>query len=518
MKKLKAFLSLFLIATLVTTQTAYAKVGDMGFFGGISEGTRLPKTTEILLANSSKNKATNTAQNLNYKETIFLSGRPVTFEGTLVFKPSVIKEGVDVGSYKETLTVRSNASTADDVLIDRAITFNVNYRKEGNQIIKDYEAEKWSETITTPEGEYALDFSQSHFGVSIIEDHTAGVMYYKGNISQTSVYTGGEGGEGEENAGNTVLDVVGSFYGYSSAWSSTETHRLDGTVTTDNWQLQYQVRPSVSVAKLIQYSQNEPTAISFDGNYKEVIQNTSGMEYDIFVKPNQFYDIETHAKINIPTYNTFEQLIAPDLKFLQGHFAEYDIKKLFAMQVLEGDPKFYLPNQSITRGQYVTALVKAIKLPIQDTATKKKPNSNTKTVSIMFPDVPEERSEYPYIMAAYDYGLAVGRENGNFFIDQPLDRQEAISVLVRSIGLKNLGLDPTPLTVFADDYLISDWAKQEIYAAERMGIIAPDEDGNFRPNDYVTKAEAAAFINALINYMRTELAIDYSEHIVNYAY
>ena len=120
-------------------------------------------------------------------------------------------------------------------------------------------------------------------------------------------------------------------------------------------------------------------------------------------------------------------------------------------------------------------------------------------------------------MAAYNAGLAVGRDNGHFYTDAPIERQEAIVILLRILGLENLGLDPTPVTSFADDRYVADWAKKEVYAAARLGIIAGDSDGNFRPKSYVSKAEAAAFVNRLVNYMRDDLLTDYTEHIVNYA-
>ena len=315
-----------------------------------------------------------------------------------------------------------------------------------------------------------------------------------------------------------VWEISGTFYGYDSAWSSTETHRIDGTVTTDGWQLQYQVRPSVSMGKTLQYSENEPTAISFSGNYREVMQNKSGLSYDIYTLPKvNTYNVPRTGTESIDTYNSFEQLIAPNLGFLKGHFAEADIKKLFAMQILDGEPTFYQPSQSVTRGQFVSMLTKAVKLPVEDTSKKKKSSKKAQVVNIVFPDVTEDREDYKYIMAAYKAGLAVGRDNGHFYTDSPIERQEAIVILLRTLGLENLGLSPTPVTSFVDDKYIADWAKKEVYAAARLGIISGDSDGNFRPKSYVSKAEAAAFVNRLVTYMRSDLQTDYTEHIVNYS-
>ncbi len=519
--KLSAFLGVFGIMIIIMSFPVFADVGDFGFFGGISAGRKLPKTTELVLEQQGSKKSDDEFEAV-YKEKMFLTGIPTTFEGLMTVESkqksggnSKAGEEKKADTFDVEYTIKSTDATTPGNVIDRKIKYTVNYRKEGNQVIKDYEIDEpndWKETMTINEVAYTIDNRQSESNISVIESHTPGVTYYKGDISHKAVYT---------NEGNKVVwELSGTFYGYDSAWSSTETHRIDGTVTTDSWQMQYQIRPSVSVGKTLQYSENEPTAISFSGNYREVMQNRSGLSYNIYSMPmGNTYTVPTEGNESIDTFNTFEQLIAPDLGFLKGHFAEGDIKKLFAMQILDGEPKFYQPSQSITRGQFVSMLVKAVKLPVEDDSKTKKKTSKKKSevVNIVFPDVTEDRPEYKYIMAAYKNGLAVGRDNGHFYTDSPIERQEAIVILLRTLGLENLGLEPTSITPFTDNQYIADWAAKEVYAAARLGIIAGDSDGNFRPKSFVSKAEAAAFVNRLVTYMRSDLLIDYTEHIVNYA-
>jgi hypothetical protein len=280
--------------------------------------------------------------------------------------------------------------------------------------------------------------------------------------------------------------------------------------------MQYQVRPSVSVNKVLQYSQNEPQAISFDGNYREVMSNKSGMQYTIFTLPQRFFGTPTEGGMTIGTYNRFEQLIAPDTAFLKGHAAESDIKKMFAMGILTDEPKFYQPAQAISRAEFTTMLVKAIKLPV-DIPEKKAKAKKSVSINVVFPDVSTERSDYPYIMAAYKAGLAVGRGNGHFYADYTIQREEAIAILLRTLGLSNLGLDPTPVTPFTDDADVSGWAKKDMYAAYKLNLIKPDINGKINPKQNISKAEAAALVNTLVDYMRTGMQKDYTEHIVNYA-
>lgn len=477
----------------------------MGFYGGITEGTRLPKSTEIILKTDVRKPNTP----IQYKEIVALEGAPVEVDGFMAVKTGTVSDTDTAGKYTETHQITPSGTDSDNS-ITRTVTYDVSWEKKGVQIIKNYNVTRWTETIRLGGTEYRLQQNRSHLDVSALEFKSAGVTYYKADISQRAVYSSGDG---------VITEVVtsGSVWGYDCAWSSTETHRLDVQVSTDDWQMRYQVRPSVSVNKTLQYSNNEPTAISFEGNYREVMQNKSGLQYDITVLPRQFYQTPVSGSAAITTYNSFEQLFAPNLSHLKGHFAESDIKKLYSMGILDGDTSLYVPSQAITRGEFTTMLVKAIKLPI-DTSYQTQSTRGKKAVAIniVFPDVPPERPDYPYIMAAYEAELAFGRSNGNFYVDSSIQREEAFVMIMRALGLSNLGLEPTSVTPYVDDANIAPWAKKDIYAATRLRLISPDDEGKIYPKNMLTKAEAATMINRLIEYMRSDLQLDYTDHIVNY--
>ncbi len=490
------------VAILTLTNTVSANFGDIGFFGGISEGRKLPKTTESMLDTVDKNGE------FVYKEMIMIGKQPYEYTGTI--KVSETPEITDnIGSYKYTMEIIDSDTTPDDISINRNISFNVNYRRERDTIIKDFEVNSWREVIETPDGTYTIDDDQSYFGISLIEDIKPGITYHKASISKELVYL-----LDGDNGNPIYVSESGSMYGYANPYSSTETYRTDVTVKASDYNLRYQIRPSTTVRKVLNYSENEPTLISFDGNYQEVVTNESGLRYDYLSKPSDMYLVPLEGTSTIRSYNSFEQLIPPSLDFLKGHWAYYDISKLFSLGVLTGDPKHFQPNQSITRGQYTDMLARAIKL---DTDEYDNVGQNKRqSIKIVFGDVTEQRKEYSQIMAAYDAGLAVGRANGLYYPDALVTRQEAIVILLRTIGLENLGLDPTPMTSFVDDSDIADWAKSEIYAAERIGLIAKNEEGKINPLERISKAEAAALTNRLIDYMRYDMEQDYAANIVNF--
>lgn len=497
----------------ILAQTAYGLEGELGYFGGISEGTRLPKTVEMVQAKTNTKKSAQTE--LVYKEVLFLSGQPVVFEGILRIRQSgEVSPTADTGSYTETYTIVPSVAGAP-VSINRTIRFRTNYRKVNNQIIKDSVAEAWTETIAINGTNYTLNFRESKFEKSVLEDQTPGVTYYSGNISQRAVYTSGTG----QDAQKITADTSGSIYGYDQPWARTETHRLDVSVNAGGWQLHAQVRPSVTVNKVLEYASNEPQAISFAGNYREIMQNHGGLQYDIFVGPPTLTAQQKKGSVSIPSFNSVEQLIAPNVNFLRGHFAEEDIKKLYSMEILEGDPKQFQPNTAMTRAQYVRALCRALDIKpeaVPTTTTSRTRNQASQPIEIVFSDVMPSHPDYGYIMGAYKSGLISG-SGGKFNPGGMITRQEAFVMYIRVLGLQRLGLDPTPYTPFVDDRQIGSWAKQEIYAAYNLGLIKGDTNGKLRPLDRISKAEGAALINRLIDYMRTGMEKDYKEKIVNYA-
>lgn len=505
-----------ILAVLATPVETYARRGDMGFFGGISEGRRLPRTTETIVLEQGNRRGNNNNNQLDfrYKELIFLNGGdPIQFEGIFRLNTGQPDPNEVAGNFEVRHRVLASPDAEDGALsITRDMRFNVEYRREGSQTIFFYDINRqnWSETISVPDvGDFVLDPRMSSFVVSTIQDQQPGVSFYSGTMHARLVY----------NFDGSIVTVEksGEFYGFHSAWSASETHRIDVTVERDGWAIQYQIRPSVSVNKILQFRHNEPTVISFEGNFMEIHQSFAGLRYDFFHMPHEMWEVPQQGNISLETVNVFEQLPAPaHLGFLRGNPAEDDIHRLFAMQVLQGDPRFFVPEQAITRGQFMTALARAIKLPIEELNIRPLRGRDPVTVEL-FTDVNNNRPEFRYIQAIQRAGVAFGRADGKFYFDYPIQRQEAFATIIRALGLTNLGLDPTVVTPFMDSDDIAYWAIREVAVANMLGIIQPDENGNILPRQAISKGEAAALFNHLIEYMRTGLISDYTEQIVNIA-
>ena len=504
----KILLSLILFtAAPITT---YGAAGTMGFSGGISEGSRMPLVTERLL-NPALNGRRSITGTFEYAEKIFISGIPTEVSGTVTIGGADITDA-EFGAFARTISASADSDYAS---LERAQTFAVQWRREQNQVIKNYVATAWAETVTVVSGfteslepimeTFTLDPVRSEFVISIIEDHNPGIIFYRGNISKRAVFVSDDS--------DFIKEVNGVIYGFNSPYSSTETQRLDVFVLAPNWQMSYQIRPSVSVTTSLMYNPTTPTPISFSGNYMHIMSNNSVLAYDIFIAPAPFNFIERNGSVNIETRQTFEQLVSPDLSHLRGHFAESDISRLFAQQILTSIPTHFVPSQVMTRGEFVEALVHAFRVEIPPVVPI---NVFNRTARIVFPDVTRERREYPLIMAAYRAGIAYGRNDGNFHIDTPITREEVVVVLIRALGLENVAPNPTPVTIFSDNENISAWARREVAAAAELGIISGDTNGNFHPQRLITKAEASALVNRFIDYMREDLVYDYQARMVNF--
>ena len=526
MRKLKSIIAatLALIMVLGVAQTAFARVGQIGFFGGITEGVPLRLTTETLLAQpTTGNQGNANFRNMAYAEMVWITGEPIEVTGTMTMTVSNAG-GRNASATHGSRTVRYEISAENEefgVTLSRDIRFVVNWRRVGDQIIETYSVERnnqnvlrWSETITIGDTVYTICTTRSRHEISFIRDITPGVEYYSGNISMRAVYL-----DDDENIAVSHY-IIGEINGFESLWSSAETHRLDGIVshTAGGWQMQYHLVPSVAVHKDLQFTQNEPTLTSFFGNYRELTINQSGLNYVIYVQPPHRTNSPTSGRATIESFNRFEQLIAPNLSHLRGHWAYGDIRRLFAIEVLTGNPHHFVPNQAVTRAEFMTMLARATGLPV-DEAHRTPPapprNGRAVQVDLTFPDLWPNRPDYAYLRAINYHGIAEGRGDGHFHPDEMLSREEAFVLTLRMLGLSILGLD-FPLTAFADSDSISPWAINDISAAHRIGLIAPDAYGYLHPQDYMTKAQAAALVNRLIDYMRNELMRDYTENIINF--
>lgn len=488
---------------MLVTST-YAGEGEMGYFGGISSGIKLPTLTSLA---QSKIK-TVSKYTLPYKENIYLSGKAETVEGTIEIKPGkgIDKEKAE-GNYTESYKI--TAQNGDNsVTLTRNITFNTQYIYEADrkQTTKVSTVTKWSEIIKVNGTSYKLDSDLSNYTKSILEEYTPGVTYYRGDSHYDAVY---EDLNSED--GYITVSVNGPIYGYDQAFSKTETQKRSITINLGNGEgYAVEETPTFTVYRDIQYGANEPIAISMAGNYKEIIRSEGALSYSILQGNASLYDDELSGMIGLESSPTIEQLSVPTNLNIGGHPAETQIKKMYSMKIFTEDVAGLSVNRAVTKGEYITMLVKALQMELPEEKTSRNKKNQVVEVS-PFTDVKEGNTYYPYAMAAYNAGLIDG---GTFGANEYLTREAMYVLNIRAIGLERLGIGTMGVyTPFVDDKQISSWAKTSIYAASRLGIIN-SSTGYVYPKKKVTVAECATFLDQFIEYLRYDLQKDYNDKML----
>nr|WP_269800216.1 MucBP domain-containing protein [Paenibacillus phocaensis] len=107
-------------------------------------------------------------------------------------------------------------------------------------------------------------------------------------------------------------------------------------------------------------------------------------------------------------------------------------------------------------------------------------------------DVEAKRWSNPFISTMENAGIVTGYPNGTFKPGQFITRAEFAAIASRFDKL-----DERPNDMFTD--IKGHWAEKYIASAANKGWINGYTDGTFKPDQYITRAEAAKFINSVLN-------------------
>lgn len=167
---------------------------------------------------------------------------------------------------------------------------------------------------------------------------------------------------------------------------------------------------------------------------------------------------------------------------IEGHWAEGDIKKLVELRVIRGyrDGSFR-PENSITRAEFVTMLVKALDIKFQE--------------GKRFHDTSNHWGK-DYIAAATARGFVGGYKDTTFGPDDFVTREQMAIMVVKAMELEG-GLEVKEKE-FADKEKISFWAKDYIMIAISYGIVTEYEDNSFNPQGEAKRGEAANMIMKIL--------------------
>ena len=143
------------------------------------------------------------------------------------------------------------------------------------------------------------------------------------------------------------------------------------------------------------------------------------------------------------------------------------------------------PEANITREEVVSAFYRLLKPEFKATI-------ETETNS--FSDVAADRWSNKAISTMANGGFIVGDENGNFNPSNPITRAEFVAIANKFLGTDVIVPD---MNQFSD--ISGHWAEKAILAAANGAYwISGYSDGTFKPNNYITRAEAMTIINKML--------------------
>ena len=166
-----------------------------------------------------------------------------------------------------------------------------------------------------------------------------------------------------------------------------------------------------------------------------------------------------------------------------------------------------LADVQVGSANYTGAMDLSLVNPVKITVTAENGKDKnvytlTATVGDMFSDVAEDQWYYDYVLEAAELGIVKGNPDGTFKPNDKVTRADFALMTVRMLGVDEDCLEFTT-TAFTDvnDETYNAAAIQ--YCAEK-GLIGGDGDGKFRPNDSITRQEAAKIIAEALELTETD--------------
>lgn len=185
-----------------------------------------------------------------------------------------------------------------------------------------------------------------------------------------------------------------------------------------------------------------------------------------------------HGKLPYITYANTEDTIAfPDIA---GHYAENHIDKLCAYGILSGyEDGTFKPNNSVTRAEFATMAANALE----------KACGYALDMVSAFTDISGHWAEKA-ITKMVACGIVNGFEDNTFKPDQAITRGQAS--IIASNMLSYCGIQRRDSDGFPDT--MGHYAEHHIKSLKAFGVVNGYEDGLFRPDEEITRGQAAMYI------------------------
>lgn len=473
---------------------------------------------------------------MEYMELFVLTGKPIVLKGEIKVKPGTMRNG----KRQDQLNL-SLESEDKKIVLKRQLTFEVSMEQDSDrrQVIEVSRISRFNENISVKRSDnrtdrYVLDKYELYS--STVTDMAPAVDFYSMNVRGKKVYTINRA------EGTVTVDMSGSGVGYEHAWGATETRTMDYIITTQRestvagkvydagWTGSVQIVESFNRTRELTYISNEPAQMSFQGGYLETIQDEMAARcsyslprFDEDGLPLKDRYTKDEVSMTLKTVPTQKRTYIPKIMDISGHWAQQDIEKLLSLGIMAPSGQYFGPQTPANRLIFARGVAELTDIVSRGkrldevrsnlTTSKKK---TTPAEPLRFDDVKDSGNDVDYVRYLESTGVMQGVGPRKFGPEQNLTRAQAVTIIVRALGLERLAPNPPYSTGFKDEGDIPGWAKDAAYVAREIGLARGDLAGFFRPQDIMTKAEAAAFLNRFITYLQSDLKKDFRDRIFNY--
>jgi spore germination protein YaaH len=191
--------------------------------------------------------------------------------------------------------------------------------------------------------------------------------------------------------------------------------------------------------------------------------------------------------MSFPAHIEINRALASGYPDIQGHWASSYIQSLSQRQIVTGYPDgSFKPEQTVTRAQFTSMVVRALQLPIRSTS-----------------DFPDTAGHWAagFLTTARLYGIIDGFPDGLVHPDEQVTRAQMAAMFVRALHLTQTGND------FPDT--ANHWARSSIQKIAAYSFMTGLPGGTFGPDQAATRAQAAAVIVRVLD-NRPKTVLGYS--------
>lgn len=182
-----------------------------------------------------------------------------------------------------------------------------------------------------------------------------------------------------------------------------------------------------------------------------------------------------------------------DFEDARSHWGKTDVNNIAARLDLQGNgDNTFSPNRQVTRSEFAEIVVLGLGLMRQDAPQN------------LFPDVNDSAWFRSAVALANEFGIVRGYDNGNFYGNQEITREQGFAMVARAYRLiePEAAISPdqmnSELERYSDAVDVSNWAKEDVAQLIAVGIIQGNGPEVLSPKTTMTRAEVTALIARML--------------------